>query len=125
MTIYEYNYGTPNLIFRDHQQQQSCCMKQDPAKIWSSVVRTKEIIWQIPSTKPVTKRTTDDYTKKQGNFTATQSETQLFLHYTQTCGCNTDISWPLSSGQPYILISDHCHKTIKLHMIMAWCTCAC
>lgn len=41
MTIYEYNYGTPNLIFRDHQQQQFCCMKHDPAKIWSSIVNQR------------------------------------------------------------------------------------
>jgi hypothetical protein len=39
-------------------------MKQDPATIWSSIIGTKEIIQQIPSTKPVIKRTTAELKKK-------------------------------------------------------------
>jgi len=36
-------------------------------------------------------------TTQKNNIDNTRWETQLFMHYTQTCGCNSDISCTLPS----------------------------
>ena len=106
-------------------------MKQDPATIWSSIIGTKEIIWQIPSTKPVIKRTKAELHPKQKNKNKKKNQSPPHggkHNYTSIILRHVAVMLTFPGHCPAnSLTSLYQTRATKLpnYTIMAWCTCAC